>query len=551
MKQKLFLPLFLRTAARFLLLWALMVLLLSFRELDAQTTRLKSGVSETRDFDLENCQLVLEGGSEPWNRPAILDDRMSAHYASYGAVGVFRLYDTEGTELARSQLTYGSFSLPGKGVYDHFLNFDAVLTDDEQLALGRLLREERQLNRFYGTESGLYDGNLGSDEGVNFTVGLRGEVTGVVEHNVVYPQKLVYYYEDRSVTLLDTDSSFFDGKTLTTFTSDSIQLSSILAWAETGPELTLKLFREAEARLENLVGNRLPSDYWVASTMGGSGYAQVGSVAPYDGLVSATGVSYRPALMAIHDLISLYVITFLFTLLLAWFTARAQARSLQRERDLTNAVAHELKTPLALLRSYAEGLQEDIAPEKRTQYLDVIMDQSDQMAALVSSLLDLSRIKAGKTAFTPSPVALDQVVESVFRTLERPMETASVTLDLDLVPCTVSGEEGRLSLVVSNLAANALKHTPTGGEIRVSLQIRGRFTLLRVENDGEPIPEEALPRLFEPFYRSDTARDRRSGGTGLGLALVKETVTLHGGTCGVENLPHGVRFWVKLPCSNT
>lgn len=551
MKQKLFLPLFLRTAARFLLLWALMVLLLSLRELDAQTARLKSGVSETRDFDLENCQLVLEGGSEPWNRPAILDDRMSAHYASYGAVGVFRLYDTEGMELARSQLTYGSFSLPGKGVYDHFLNFDAVLTDDEQLTLGRLLREERQLNRFYGTESGLYDGNLGSDKSVNFTVGLRGEVTGVVEHNVVYPQKLVYYYEDRSVTLLDTDSSFFDGKTLTTFTSDSIQLSSVLAWAETGPELTLKLFREAEARLENLVGDRLPSDYWVASTMGGSGYAQVGSVVPYDGLVSSTGVSYRPALMAIHDLISLYVITFLFTLLLAWFTARAQARSLQRERDLTNAVAHELKTPLALLRSYAEGLQEDIAPEKRAQYLDVIMDQSDQMAALVSSLLDLSRIKAGKTAFTPGPVALDQVVESVFRTLERPMETASVTLDLDLVPCTVSGEEGRLSLVVSNLAANALKHTPTGGEIRVSLQIRGRFSFLRVENDGEPIPEEALPRLFEPFYRSDTARDRRSGGTGLGLALVKETVTLHGGACGVENLPHGVRFWVKLPLSST
>ena len=551
MKQKLFLPLFLRTAARFLLLWALMVLLLSFRELDAQTTRLKSGVSETRDFNLENCQLVLEGGSEPWNRPAILDDRMSAHYASYGAVGVFRLYDTEGTELARSQLTYGSFSLPGKGVYDHFLNFDAVLTDDEQLALGRLLREERQLNRFYGTESGLYDGDLGSDEGVNFTVGLRGEVTGVVEHNVVYPQKLVYYYEDRSVTLLDTDSSFFDGKTLTTFTSDSIQLSSILAWAETGPELTLKLFREAEARLENLVGDRLPSDYWVGSTMGGSRYAQVGSAAPYDGLVSATGVSYRPALMAIHDLISLYAITLLFTLLLAWFTARAQERSLRRERDLTNAVAHELKTPLALLRSYTEGLQEDIAPEKRSQYLDVIMDQSDQMAALVSSLLDLSRMKAGKTAFTPGPVALDQVVESVFRTLERPMETAGVTLDLDLVPCTVSGEEGRLSLVVSNLAANALKHTPTGGEIRVSLQIRGRFALLRVENDGEPIPEEALPRLFEPFYRSDTARDRRSGGTGLGLALVKETVTLHGGACGVENLPHGVRFWVKLSLSST
>ena len=548
MKQKLLLPLFLRTAARFLLLWALMVLLLSLRELDAQTTRLKSGVSEARDWNLMNAQLVVDGDYDPTIKPAQYDDRMDAYYSTYGAVGVFRLYDTEGTEMGRSLLTSGSFALPGTGVYDYYLNFDAALTDDEQLALGRLLREERQLNRFYGTEGGLHDDYLGSDQGKSFTVGLRGEITGVVEHNVVYPQKLVYYYEDGPVTLLDTDSSFFDGKTLTTFTSDSIQLSSILAWAETGPELTLKLFREAEARLENLVGDRTPSNAWAGSSVGGSGYAQSGASASYEGLVSATGVSYRPFLMATHDLWFLYLATLLFTLLLAFFTARAQARSLRRERDLTNAVAHELKTPLALLHSYAEGLQEDIAPEKRAQYLEVIMAASDQMAAMVNSLLDLSRMKAGKTRFEPGPVALERVVESVFHTLERPMETAGVTLALDLEPCTVSGEEGRLSLVVSNLAANALQHTPAGGEIRVVLREKGRTALLRVENDGEPIPPEALPQLFEPFYRSDTARDRQSGGAGLGLALVKETVTLHGGTCGVENLPHGVRFWVALPC---
>ena len=550
MKQKLFLPLFLRTAARFLLLWALMVFLLSLRELDAQTTRLKNGVSEARDWNLMNAQLVLEGDYDPAIKPPQYDDRMGAYYSIYGAVGVFRLYDIEGMEMGRSQLTSGSFALPGTGVYDYYLNFDAVLSDDEQLTLGRLLREERQLNRFYGTEGGLHDDYLGSDQGKSYTVGLRGEITGVVEHNVVYPQKMVYWYKDGPVTLLDTDSSFFDGKALTTFTSDSIQLSSVLAWAETGPELTLKLFREAETRLENLVGHRAPSNRWAGSAVGGSGYAQSGSVAPYDGLVSATGVSYRPARMVVHNLLPLYVATLLFTLLLAYFTARTQARSLQRERDLTNAVAHELKTPLALLRSYAEGLQEDIVPEKRAQYLEVIMAASDQMAAMVNSLLDLSRMKAGKTAFTPVPVALDQVVDAVFRTLGRPMETAHVTLALDLEPCTVSGEEGRLSLVVSNLASNALSHTPPGGEIRVVLRQKGHVALFQVENDGELIPQEALSRLFEPFYRSDTARDRRSGGTGLGLALVKETVTLHDGACGVENLPHGVRFWVELPLLN-
>ena len=543
MKQKLLLPLFLRTAARFLLLWCLMVFLLSLRELDAQTSQLKNGVSEARDWNLMNCQLVLEGDYDPAIKPPQYDDRMGAYYSTYGAIGVFRLYDTEGLEMGRSELTSGSFALPGTGVYDYYLNFDAVLSDDEQLTLGQFLREHRQFNRFYGTEGGLHDDYLGSDQGKSFTVGLRGEITGVVEHNVVYPQKMVYWYEDGPVTLLDTDSSFFDGKTLTTFTSDSIQLSSVLAWAETGPELTLKLFREAEARVDDLVGDLVPSDTWVAT----SSYGGIGSLAPYDGLVSAYGVSSCSFLMATHDLWFLYLATLLFTLLLAYFTSRAQARSLQRERDLTNAVAHELKTPLALLRSYAEGLQEDIAPEKRAQYLEVIMEASDQMAALVSSLLDLSRMKAGKTAFSPGPVALDQVVESVFHTLERPMETGGATLSLNLTPCTVSGEEGRLSLVVSNLAANALLHTPTGGEIRVNLQKRGGTALLQVENDGEPISPEALPQLFEPFYRSDTAQDRQSGGTGLGLALVKETVALHGGACGVENLPHGVRFWVELP----
>ena len=174
MKQKPLLPLFLRTAARFLLLWALMVLLLSLRELDAQTTRLKSGVSEARDWNLMNAQLVLDGDYDPALKPPQYDDRMSAYYSTYGAGGVFRLYDTEGMEMGRSQLTSGSFALPGAGVYDHYLDFDAVLTDDEQLTLGRFLRENRQFNRFYGTESGLYDEYLGSDEGVNFTVGLRG-----------------------------------------------------------------------------------------------------------------------------------------------------------------------------------------------------------------------------------------------------------------------------------------------------------------------------------------------------------------------------------------
>ena len=546
MEKKRFLPLFLRTAARFLLLWAAMVLLLSLRELDAQTTWLKNGLSEARDWNTMNAHLVLEGDYDPAIKPPQYDDRMGAYYSTYGAVGVFRLYDTTGLELGRSQLLSGHFSLPGTGVYDHYLNFDAFLTDDEQLSLGRLLREERQLNRFYGTEGGLHEDYLGLDGGTSFTVGLRGEITGVVEDNVVYPQKLVYWYEEGPVTLLDTDSSFFDGKVLTTFTSDSIQLSSVLAWAGTGPELTLELFREAEARLEDLVGDRVPSNSWTAS----SGYAQLGSIAPYDGLISACGISYRPLLLATHDLLFLYVATLIFTLLLAFSTARAQERSLRRERDLTNAVAHELKTPLALLRSYAEGLQEDIAPEKRAEYLSVIQEEADQMAALVNSLLDLSRMSAGRMLLRTEAVDLSGLVRAVCRPLARPAEEKGVRLELETPPCTVSGDRERLRALCAELCGNALGHCRPGGAVRVSLARAGNRVRIRVANDGDPIPPEDLERIFDPFYRVDEARDRARGGSGLGLALVRETVRLHGGRCRAENGPSGPVFWVELPLYN-
>ena len=548
MKDKLFLPLFLRTAARFLLFWLIVMGVLTLRNLGTQESLLESRMGEAEDFNLRNCQLVLEGDYDPAIKPAQLEDRLSAYYSMYGAMGVYRLYDVDGQELARSQLTSGSFCFPGTGTYSYYLRFDPVLTEEEHLELAQKLRENRTLCYFYGTEGGLYDEEENEPDDM---IGRYGEVTGVLEDNVVYPQKLVYYYEDGPVVLLDTDSDFFDGKELTTLTFDAAQISSPLIWSDTGPELALELFREAEARIDSLTADHPPSSNQASTLSGRSGYAHVGPSATLNGIIASRGVAYRPARMALHGLEAVYVGTLLLALLLAFYTARSQARSLRRERALTNAVAHELKTPLALLRSYAEGLREDIAPEKRAQYLEVIMDQSDQMAALVNSLLDLSRMKAGKTRFTPDPVALDQVVASVFRALARPMETAGVTLALDLTPCTVAGEEGRLSLVVSNLAANALQHTPSGGEIRVTLQVCGSFALLQVENDGEPIPLEALPRLFEPFYRSDGARDRKSGGTGLGLALVKETVTLHGGTCGVENLSTGVCFWVKLPLLST
>ena len=534
--RKLFWTVFLRTAAVFLAFWALMAGVISFRSLDAREASLRAEIRETLDWNLMNCQLVLEGTAAAVEKPALLADRMAAC-----SMGVFRIYDLDGTELARSPLTSGYFSLPGTGVYDYFLHFDPVLTDDEQLALARLLRADKDLCAFYGAEGGLYG------EGDVDRPGLYGEVTGVVEHNVVYPQKLVYYFADGPLTLLDTDSAYFEGKTLTTLAFDAARLQSPLIWSDDPPELALQLFRQAQARVDSLVGSRGPSASWVGAVEGGAGYAHCGIVAPYDNLISAYGAAYPPLRLATHGLGLLYGSTFFFALLLAVLVARSQSRSLQRERDLTNAVAHELKTPLALVRSYAEGLSEDIAPEKREEYLSVIVEESDRMAALVGSLLDLSRLESGRARFQPVPVALDQVVRDVLRPLEHPARKKGITLSLTLEPCTLSGDREQLTRLVGNLASNALRHCAPGGEVRFLLRVEKGSALLRVENDGDPIPPEVLPRLFEPFYKADPARTRTQGGTGLGLALVQEITALHGGRCGADSLASGAAFWCTFP----
>ncbi len=291
---------------------------------------------------------------------------------------------------------------------------------------------------------------------------------------------------------------------------------------------------------------------WTALKSWNNGYARLGRASYLDApMLFGYGVAYRPARMALHGLEAVYAGTLLLALLLAFYTARSQERSLRRERELTNAVAHELKTPLALLRSYAEGLQEDIAPEKREEYLAVIMEESDRMAALVNSLLDFSRMASGKMALRAEAVDLSGLVGEVCRPLDRPAAEKGVRLALETPPCTVSGDRERLRALCAELCGNALRHCRPGGAVRISLARKGDRVRLRVGNDGDPIPPEALERVFDPFYRVDEARDRAQGGSGLGLALVRETARLHGGTCGAENGPSGPVFWVELPLYNS
>ncbi len=240
-------------------------------------------------------------------------------------------------------------------------------------------------------------------------------------------------------------------------------------------------------------------------------------------------------------------VTELNTLAAAFNAAQDQlAGQLERERAFTRAAAHELKTPLAVLRAHAEALREDIDAEKREQYLDVVLDESDRMAELVGRLLELSRLESG-APLRRERLELSALVREVWGPLSLQLEQKRVALSLKLEEVWLEGDRERLKEAVSNLAVNALRHCEEGKGIEVSLTLEDSVACLSVYNDGPPIPAEDLPHLWEPFYRGDRSRSRESGGTGLGLAIVRAAVLAHGGSCSAENRGSGVCFRVRLP----
>ena len=219
---------------------------------------------------------------------------------------------------------------------------------------------------------------------------------------------------------------------------------------------------------------------------------------------------------------------------------------IRREREFTRSAAHELKTPLAVLRSHAEALREDIDPEKRKHYLDVVLEESDRMAALVGSLLELSRLESG-IPLNRETLELGELVRGCFQRLELAWKQKEIRLELELAELWLEGDPGRLRETVGNLCSNALRHCPAGGRVTARLTREAGWAVLEIWNQGEPVSPEDLPHLFEPFYRGDKSRSRESGGTGLGLAIVRAAAEAHGGGCTAENREGGVCFTLRLP----
>ena len=215
-------------------------------------------------------------------------------------------------------------------------------------------------------------------------------------------------------------------------------------------------------------------------------------------------------------------------------------------RDFVANVSHELKTPLTAIAGYAETLAAESSDSQTTGFSRTIVDNARRMQRLVDDLLDLSRIESGGWRPEPRKIAIDAAAREAWRPFAERASSRDVQLETD--SGSVNSDPEALRQIFTNLFDNALRHTPTGGRIRVSAQRAGHDTVVRVSDTGSGIGADHLPRIFERFYRVDPGRSRQEGGTGLGLAIVKHLVEAHGGRVEAESeLGRGTTILLYLP----
>jgi signal transduction histidine kinase len=219
-------------------------------------------------------------------------------------------------------------------------------------------------------------------------------------------------------------------------------------------------------------------------------------------------------------------------------------------RQLLADVSHELNTPLTAMRGYIETLSmPDLAldPPTRQRYVNIVMEETQRLERIIGDLLDLARLEGGGTVMRQSRVEVAALFERVAARHERDLKARGVSLvqQVDGRASALVGDPDRLEQALQNLAANALRHTPEGGTMTVSAERAGDSIRLSVRDSGPGIAPEQLAHIFDRFYKGDAAR-KSSGGSGLGLSIVKAIVERHGGTIAARN-DGGAVFEILLP----
>jgi two-component system sensor histidine kinase BaeS len=234
--------------------------------------------------------------------------------------------------------------------------------------------------------------------------------------------------------------------------------------------------------------------------------------------------------------------------------AASLARAEENRRQLLADVAHELRNPLATVQSYIEAIADGVLPADEENW-GAIRAETTRLNRLVDDLQHVARAEAHQLDIHRTVIELESLVSEAVRAAHPGYATKGVALRAAVPPEApdIYADRERLSEVLANLLANALRHTPRGGSVNVSVRDEDEFVEIAITDTGEGIDAEHLDRVFERFYRVDPARSRASGGAGIGLAIVRAILEAHGGSVCVtsEGIGRGTTFTVRLPIHRT
>jgi signal transduction histidine kinase len=231
-------------------------------------------------------------------------------------------------------------------------------------------------------------------------------------------------------------------------------------------------------------------------------------------------------------------------------TARLQEKEKLRQSMVTD-VAHELRTPLSMLQGNLYAILDDMYPLNKEE-IGKLYQQTQTLTELVENLRIISRAEADELDLNVASLDLKALVRDIASAFQPIADDKQIALEVAAseAEIVIPGDAKKLAQVFRNLIDNALVYTPDGGTIKVDVQQQGQHAVVDITDTGIGISQEHLPHIFERFYRADRARSRHTGGTGIGLAIVRAIVLAHDGTITVESQqepPSGTNFHVKLP----
>lgn len=224
-----------------------------------------------------------------------------------------------------------------------------------------------------------------------------------------------------------------------------------------------------------------------------------------------------------------------------------QERFLLAERkELVDRLSHEMKTPLGVIRAYAEGLHDEADEEKRQKYSAVIIAETERMSDLITTLLDLSALETGASRLNPERFEYVEFLETVAGRLLIDVPDSNFNLQYELPEhkVYVYTDKSRMEQVLDNLIVNAKRNVQPDGVLQLSLTEKDGMLQFSIFNQGFPVPEENLSKIWMKFYRD---KNSKYSGSGLGLAIVAQILSMQGLDYGVENKPDGVRFYFSVP----